>query len=284
MKINTLRFTVLWLALLTLSCKEKRELNPQSSRDTRESPTQAPDNRSESSAPLQTADTKYGKLDMKGFPIDPSLGMNSDKITKEQRWELRQPVPEGYHIGQPIVPRLVTGKSDDVGWRKVGTGSFNSVSNDLLAKLLGLDPEQIPPGVREAGRVLKSPSGGRVIVHLGGSDLLFEAKNGTIDVSSQKKIHCVNFDDKRRAFIIWDSFASESLVVGYLADDEDIEDSPSRQILYTYDIDKMMLRRMTFPKSLQKEEWKAFVIDSVAPSAVLLRWDGTEEPMTVYLD
>ena len=114
---------------------------------------------------MQTADTKYGKLDIEGFPIDPGLGMNSDKITKEQRLELRQPVPEGYHIGQPIVPRLVTGKSDDVGWRKIGTGSFNSVSNDLLAKLLGLDPAQIPPGVREADRVLKSPSGGRVIVH-----------------------------------------------------------------------------------------------------------------------
>lgn len=284
MKTNTLRFTILWVASLALSCKEKQEIDPPILRDTVDYPVQSPEKQPNTSATLQITDTKYGKLDMEGFPIDPGLGMNSDKISKEQRSELRQPLPEGYHIGQPIVPRILTGKSDDVEWRKVGIGSFNSVSNDVLSKLLGLDPAQIPQGIRDANRVLKSPSGGRVIVQMGGSDLLFESKNRIIDVSSSQKIHCVNFDDKRRAFIIWESFMSESLIVGYLADDEDIEDLPSRQILYTYDIDKMILRRVTFPKNVQEEEWKGFVVDSVAPSAVLLRWDGREDPMTVYLD
>ena len=284
MKTSRLRFIALWILLLPLSCKEKRELSPQNSRDTSGSSSQTSGNPSKACTGSQTPDPKYGKLDMEGFPIDPRLGMNSNKLTKEQRFELRQQPPKGYQVGQPIVPRCVTGKAKDVTWRKVADGSFNLVSEDIMAKLLGLDPSKIPPIVRGAGRVLKSPTGGRVIVHLGGTDLLFEAKNGTINVSSEKKVHCVNFDDKRRAFILWDSFASESLIIGHLADDEDIEDLPSRQILYTYDIDKMILRRVTFPKDVQKNEWKCFVIEDVAPSAVLLRWDGEEEPMTVYLD
>ena len=284
MNLNILRFAVLCSASLMFSCKEKRDLNSQSSRKPPESAIQAPDTQSKTPEPTQTIDPTYGILDKDGLPIDPSLGMNSGKITEEQRLELRQPLPEGYHIGQPIVPRWVNGEADDVKWRPVGDGCFNSPGEDLLARLLGLDPAQIPPVIRGASMVLKSPSGGRVIVYLGGSTLLFEAKNGSIDVSSKKKVHCVNFDDKRRAFILWDSFASESLIVGHLSDDEDIENLPSRQILYTYDLDKMILRRVIFPKGVQEEVWDGFVIVSVSPSALLLRWDKKKDPMTVYLD
>jgi hypothetical protein len=284
MNLNILRFAVLCLASLILSCKEKRDLNSQSSRKPPESAIQAPDTQSQTPEPTQTIDPTYGILDKDGLPIDPGLGMNSGKITEEQRLELRQPLPKGYHIGQPIVPRWVIGRADDVEWREVGNGRFNLPSKDLLARLLGLDAAQIPPGIRGAFWVLKSPSGRRVIANSGVSDSLFEAKNGVVDVSSMKKIYCVNFDDKRRTFIIWDSFASESLLVGHLSDDEEIENVPSRQILYTYDIDKMLLRRVIFPKGVQEEIWDSFDIESVAPSALLLRWDKKKNPMTVDLD
>jgi hypothetical protein len=73
------------------------------------------------------------------------------------------------------------------------------------------------------------------------------------------------------------------LIVRHLADDEDLEELLSRQILYTFDTEKLTLRRVEFPKMVQQEEWNRFVIDIVAPSAVLLRWDTMNELMTVYL-
>lgn len=232
-------------------------------------------------------DPKYGKLGKDGLPIDPGLGMNSKKISENERLELHQPLPKGYHIVHPIRPRCVSGKAKDVEWRSAGAGRvFFSIPNEeLLARTLGLQPQQIPPGIRGTSQVLKSPSGQRVIANAGVSDVLFQANNGVVDISSEKKIHSVNFDDKRRAFINWNAFASESLIVGLLSDDEEIENLPSRQILYTYDIDRMILRRVIFPKSVQKEEWQGFfVIDDVAASAVLLRWEGQAGLMTVYLD
>jgi hypothetical protein len=287
MKVNTLCFTSFCLVSLTMSCKEKREVNSRGSRETPESITQESDNRLKSSEVPEVTDPKYGKLGGDGFPTDPGLGMNSDKITEEQRMDLRQPVPKNYHIAPPISPKYVTGKADNIDWRNVSDGSFNSPSEDLLAKLLGLTTAQIPPSVRRVSKVLKSPSNGRVIVQSGGGidrALLFDIKNGMMDVSSEKIIHSVNFDDKRRAFIRWDSFVGESLIIGHLTDDGDIENFPSRQILYTYDIEKMLLRRVSLQKDVQKEEWEAFVIDSVARSEVLIRWDRTQELMTLYLD
>jgi hypothetical protein len=287
MKINTLCYTAFCLASLTMSCKEKRELNTRSTREAPASLTQGTDNRLKTSEGPEATDPKSGKLGRDRFPTDLGLGMNSDKITKEQRMELCQPIPKDYHIAPPISPKIVMGKADNIEWRNVSEGSFNLPSEDLLAKLLGLAPAQIPPSIRRVSELLKSPSNGRVIVQSGGGvdrALLFDVKNGIIDLSSEGIIYSVNFDDKRRAFIRWDSFVSESLIIGHLTDDEDVENLPSRQILYTYDIEKMLLRRVSLQKDVQKEEWEAFVIDSVALSAVLLRWDRTQELMTLYLD
>jgi hypothetical protein len=287
MKIKTLRLTAILITVFTLSCHEPRQFNSQSASGIPGSATKTPANTSESSMPMQTIDAKYGKLDGKGFPIDPGFAMNSNKMDKEQRLELRQQPPPGYHVGEPMSPRHVIGKADDLAWRNVGAGKFNPGKKEHLAKLLGLNPEHLPPGIFGDYMVLMSPSGRKVIVQSSGSSdsaFLFAAANGVIDVSSAKKVHCINFDDKRRAFIRWESFVGESLIVGCLSDDGDLEDYPIRQILYTYDIDKMMLRCVIFPKDVHAHYGDDFIIDSVAPSAMLLIWDRKQQPMTVYLE
>ncbi len=287
MKIAPLKIIIYGVAILLLSCKGKRESNAEISYGAPESAVQTAGESLESPADPRTIDSKYGKLDAEGFPIDPDLAMNSGKITTQQLAALRQPLPKGYHIGSPIIPKYISGKEDGLEWRKVWDGNFNTYHKDALAKLLGLDVEQLPPSVFVGDSVLKSPSGKRIIVQGNNSNrsLLFEAREGVIDVSTEKNIHSVNFDDRRRAFISWISFVSESLIVGTLADDEDVEKLPSRHIIYTFDIDAMLLRRIVFPKDVQEEEGGFIFIDSVAsPSTILVRWDSKKEPITVYLD
>jgi len=260
---------------------------------------QAPDNRMTSDAHpgnSATADGRrenlkapsdYGPVDSDGFPTNPEFAMNSDKIDDEQRQQLRQNPPVGYQVGAHFSPRYVMGACGDIEWRHVSKGKVLSTSKESMAGMLGLNPTDLPPSLNGDEMVLKSPSGRRVIVQSAGyADrvFLFEAEGGTIDLSSSERLHCINFDDRRRAFIRWEAFVGESLIVGRLADDGDLEKFPSREILYAYDIDKRILRRVVFPKEVIDRHGENFMIDSAGQSALLLRWDRAEVPTTVFLN
>ena len=280
MKACTLGFSSVVVLSLFLSCGEKGKRTDHQTPDG----TQRADQTSRLSTKDQS-DSQYGELDQEGFPTNPGLGMNSDRISEEQRLQLRQQPPNGYHIGAPVNTSFIEGRASDIAWRRVQAGTSDPGTKKLLARLLEMDEERLPPSVDGDEIVLKSPLGTRVIVQApeySDSALLFELKNGVAELATFRTVHRINFDDKRRAFIDWIAFIDESVIVGQLADDEDVEDLPSRNTLYIYDIDKATLSRVNFPEGAQDKISPGFVIDSVAESGALLIKDG-KSVLTVYL-
>lgn len=287
MKISIIAFLFISVALLNLSCREKNKKNVSRTSEAQATARSEPVEESKIANNLRSAGAGGGSPGPWRTSENPSFAMNSDRMSESQRLELRQSLPKGYLIGPSITPRTVSGIADKIEWHKVGEKNCNPGNKENMARVLGVDVAKIPAGVRGDDWVLKSTSGQRVLVQSGGNSdraTLFEAKGGIVDGSSGKKVHCINFDVQRRTFIFWDSFVNDSLIIGHLVDDEDLEDLPSRHILYCYDLDKMILQRFSLPEVVQETEAESFVIDSVAPSAILVRFDKNQELVTVFLD
>lgn len=286
MKNNILHLGAVSMILFVISCRERCDNGSNDTHQSHEIESKAANFKLEAPTATPTVDPTYGELDAEGFPVDPGLAMNSNKMSKEQRMELRQQPPPGYHVGEPLHPRFISGKTNDISWRDAQDDNLQPGNKEAIAELLGLSPEHLPSGIFGDYFVLRSPSKKRVIVHSGSNNsaFLFTAESKGEKVSSATKFHCINVDDKRRGFIRWKSFVSESVIVGILSDDGDLENFPSRQIIYTYNINSTTLRRLIFPNDFLEKYGDLFIIDSVAPSAVLIKWDRGQQLMTAYLN
>jgi hypothetical protein len=232
-------------------------------------------------------DPEYGMLDGDGYPTDPGFAMNSSRIDGNQRAELRQSPPGGYHVTALLNPRIINRKDEGIAWRPVSA----EPSEDLAAFMQSLKAGVgIPEGLYPDDEVRFSPSRKRILVGSSSRDRwqIFAMGEDGWDMNRGLKVRSVTFDDKWRWFIDWKYFLTESKIVGISITDDEIEAYPEQHRLYTYDIDRMMLTRVRLPVAIQPRGFEFFQIEAISPAAVLLRIgyeEGRRDDLfTVYLD
>jgi hypothetical protein len=220
--------------------------------------------------------------------IDETAGyaMNSGKISENMRVALHADAPPGCEVLGPLdLEILAFGRDESIEWRGIGSLESKPGSVQGLRLFFGGDPSSILADLNGDETIRWSPSKSKAIMDGNyGSVSLFSFENGLLDPTTIQAVPSVNYDDERRWFIRWEAFLSDTLLVGTMEDDHELEESELRSmVLYLYDTDRRSLRRVHLPREVVSNETLSYSIAGYSDRAILFRDGDGEGFVTVYM-
>src|SRR5690606_33474724 len=106
---------------------------------------------------------------------------------------------------------------------------------------------------------------------------LFRIEDGKILEDSREEVPSINYDDKRRWFIQWENWISDSEMVGVLNEEDISGHTITRSVIYLYDMDTRELRRVDLPYGFITGNDPSIEIVSVSQDSLILNTTDGEK-------
>ena len=212
----------------------------------------------------------------------PGLAMNRNAETREI---LAQKPPAWLTIGKPVTSTLR--EESDIEWPNPpgGMGKESFGDSQKISSLAGgrvLVPDSFAS--KTWAYSILHPKGNLTVVAESGSynlPRLYRIEGGQLEENSAQEIPAINFDDKRRWFIEWESWLTDSEILGTVNEDDFSGHVTVRTVFYIYNVDSRELRRIETPVSWGRGSDSSVTIDAVSPDALRVIEDGKTQVISL---
>jgi hypothetical protein len=216
-------------------------------------------------------------------------------LNPEYRAQMTLPPPPWLKIGKPAPARL-GGDPKNIEWKRFGSID-QARHKDIFLKSPRL-PSSEPISKRVNGdATIKHYGPGMIVVPnplgdraRGTSALVNDSRTMALvcsqvyDITGQslalesgRPVPELNYDDARRSQILWETWMSDTKLVGLMSEETIDEQGPVRSALYTYDVTTKELQQVVLPDPVMDVYMKGFPeiqILATAPNALLIKVGG----------
>lgn len=230
-------------------------------------------------------------------------------LNPEYRAQMTQPPPPWLKIGQPAPARL-GGDPKNIEWKRFGTID-QTKHKDIFIKSPRI-PSREPITKHVNGDVtIKNYEPGMIVVPnplgdraKGTSALVndsrtlglvcsqvYDITEQSLALKSGRPVPELNYDDARRSQISWETWMSDTKLVGLMNEETIDEQGPVRTALYTYDVTTKELQQVALPDPVMDAYMKGspeIQILAIATNALFVKvgggYDKNEKDFVLLLD
>jgi|GEM_PF-3141304 len=235
------------------------------------SDTEQPQKRESNAIPAQDASHEDQR---RRIETDDANNWAMNKNT-EMRAFYSQPPPPWLRIGKPVSSHI-GGETGSIQWtRKTGAEMKQHFGDKQRVAAIASGTVKLPISLsdRALSYTIVNNNRSRAVIAKSGYHLsadVYKIKDGLVIEDSAQEIPVINFDDDRRWHITWQTWFSESTLVGVMEEEDLNEEGPTRVALYLYETEKRELRRVEIPETIKPAPGEGIAIVAASSNALLI--------------
>ncbi len=221
-----------------------------------------------------TSDREENHKDMRGF------AMNRNDITRSL---LTRDKPDWLSIGSPAFTESLADRRGGANWKNIGESKVTFSAGANLIKVGEMDLPASLATMKWSAGSFDSQHGRLLMVPLEMTEpaYLFKVENGKILEDSREEIPSINYDDKRRWFIQWETWISDSEIVGVINEEDLSGHTVTRSGLYLYNVDTRELTRVDLPYGFISGEDPSIEVVAVSPDGFVINTTDGEKVVSL---
>lgn len=218
------------------------------------------------SRPEISSEEKERRADYKNSP---GLAMNRNADIRDL---LTRPKPDWLVLGPPVATSVLPEEDRSASLRAAAASKVSFAAGQQIKSAGAVS---LPEGIsgKEWASAILNPDGTRLLMvplEMTVAPTLFKVEGNSAVETGKEEIPVVNFDDSRRWFIQWESWASDSELVGVLNEEDFSGHVTVRVGIYLYDVDSKTLRRVELPPEITSAEDPMIEIVAVSSDVLVI--------------
>lgn len=216
----------------------------------------------------------------KNYKDTPGFAMNRNDITHSLLTQLK---PDWLVIGSPVVAEAPASKDEIPNWKGLERASLTKSSPDIVTEVGGLKLPDALAATQWSAASFNADQNHLLMVPLEMTEpaYLFKVKDGEILVDSREEVPSINYDDKRRWFIQWETWISDSEIVGVFNEEDISGHVVTRSGIYLYNVDSRELRAVDLPYGFISGYDPSMEIVGVSPDGLLIKTTDGEKAVSL---
>lgn len=186
---------------------------------------------------------------------------------------LTQAKPDWLSIGPSLSVTMSPDMNLHSGWKRLEASKFTFSAGGTIGGIGELElPETLAATAWSAAS--PDPGGERLLMvplEMTEPAALFRIEAGRVVPDSMEEVPSINYDDKRRWFIQWETWISDSEIVGVFNEEDVAGHTVTRSGLYLYDVDSRELKRVDLPYGFIDGSDPAIGILAASPEGLLIQ-------------
>lgn len=198
------------------------------------------------------------------------LAMNRNEATTSL---LTRAKPDWLSIGAPIVAEESPSKDISQNWKGPEYVPIKKSSPDTVSEVGELKFPEALASIHWSSASFDPKRGRLLMVPLDGAEpaSLFKVETGEILVDTREEVPSINYDDKRRWFISWGTWVSDSEIVGVFNEEDFSGHTTVRAGIYLYHVDRREMRRVDLPYGFIAGNDPSIEVVEVSPEGLVIR-------------